>query len=188
MRPAAFSLHRQGAHQGAKMVEIRRAFSSIAEWRDFRASLPEIATISAAVVADVQKHGFIEPLTGAQRQPADIIINPKNLHESISAHELNSRKRALDPSTLERNFGPQLAESQGSADSERRRADSAGDDPARPLSFLLRWRVPADASRRRRNSSRFLISTCTPSIFPTKNSTFSSAATCSSTCLSSTRR
>lgn len=77
------------------MVEIRRSLSSIEEWREFRASLFEIATIGASVREYVEKHGFIEPMTGERRLPWEIKINPENLHESISACELNSRKRAL---------------------------------------------------------------------------------------------
>lgn len=77
------------------MVEIRQSFSSMTEWTQFRDSLTEIAAINAEIVADVRRDGYEEPLTGLRRRPDEIKINPTNLHESISSHELNARKRAL---------------------------------------------------------------------------------------------
>src|SRR4051794_19328501 len=77
------------------MVEIRQSFSSMADWKQFRDSLSEIATIHTSILADVQRNGYEEPLTGILYKPEEIKITSGNLHESISANELNSRKRAL---------------------------------------------------------------------------------------------
>jgi SAM-dependent methyltransferase len=67
----------------------------MAEWTQFRDSFSDIATISTSIIADVQRNGYEEPLTEILCKPEEIKITPENLHESISANELNSRKRAL---------------------------------------------------------------------------------------------
>jgi SAM-dependent methyltransferase len=77
------------------MAEIRGSFSSIDEWKAWRHELGEIEQIRAAILDDIRSSGFVEPFTDITRHPYQIVIRDKDLHESISSHELNSRKRAL---------------------------------------------------------------------------------------------
>ena len=77
------------------MAEIRGSFGSAEEWETWRRELGEVKGIRQSILADVRSRGFVEPLTGIARYPYEIVIRDKDLHESISSHELNSRKRAL---------------------------------------------------------------------------------------------
>ncbi len=77
------------------MVELRAGFRSHSEWRAFLPDLIQRTALRDKIVFDVKQYGLREPLTNIIRQPASIKINPKNLRESLSAAELNSRKRAL---------------------------------------------------------------------------------------------
>lgn len=77
------------------MPEIHESFSTISDWRAFTKRLGNRTGLIDAIVADVQTSGYVEPFTEIHRQPYEIKILPKNIRESISAHELNSRKRAL---------------------------------------------------------------------------------------------
>ncbi len=77
------------------MVEIRGSFGSFEEWEKWREELGDFKGPRQSIVQDIRKRGLIEPLTGIKRHPHEIIIHDNNLHESISANGLNSRKRAL---------------------------------------------------------------------------------------------
>jgi SAM-dependent methyltransferase len=77
------------------MAEIRGSFGSAQEWTAWRHELGEIREIRRAMLDDIRSRGYVEPLTGIPRYPHEILIRDKDLHESISSHELNSRKRAL---------------------------------------------------------------------------------------------
>lgn len=77
------------------MAEIRGSFSSADEWNAWRRELGEIEPVRQAILNDIRSRGYVEPFTGIARYPHQIVIRDKNLHESISSHELNSRKRAL---------------------------------------------------------------------------------------------
>ncbi|WP_240048214.1 sulfotransferase family protein [Crenalkalicoccus roseus] len=56
---------------------------------------PAMAGLGAAIAAEVGGSGLVEPLTGIRRRPAEISTNLENLGESLSAAEMNARKRAL---------------------------------------------------------------------------------------------
>lgn len=77
------------------MAEIRGSFGSIEEWNIWRQELGDFRNLRLSIVQDIQKRGLVEPFTGLRRHPHEIIIRDNNLHETISAHGLNSRKRAL---------------------------------------------------------------------------------------------
>ena len=77
------------------MVEIRGSFGSVEEWDSWRQELGDFRSLRQSIVQDIRNRGLIEPLTGIKRHPHEIIIHDNNLHESISANGLNSRKRAL---------------------------------------------------------------------------------------------
>lgn len=65
------------------------------EWRSWRRSLGDLEEFKRNIVSDVLTRGYVEPFTGLTRYPHEIAIRDNDLHESISSHELNSRKRAL---------------------------------------------------------------------------------------------
>ncbi len=77
------------------MAEIRGSFGSAEEWTTWRRELGEIRGIRKAILDDIRSRGYVEPLSGIARYPHEILIRDNDLHESISSHELNSRKRAL---------------------------------------------------------------------------------------------
>lgn len=77
------------------MVEIRGSFSAIEDWTAWRDRLGAIQPLRQAILRDVRRLGYQEPLTAIRRRPREIVIQENNLHESIRSHELNSRKRAL---------------------------------------------------------------------------------------------
>ncbi len=77
------------------MVEIRGSFSSIEEWTTWRDQLGGVKPLREAILRDVRRLGYQEPITEIRRRPREIVIQENNLHESIRSHELNSRKRAL---------------------------------------------------------------------------------------------
>jgi SAM-dependent methyltransferase len=77
------------------MAEIRGSFESAEEWQAFCRELGEIQPLRQAILGDIRSRGYVEPMSGMARYPYDIVIRDNDLHESISSHELNSRKRAL---------------------------------------------------------------------------------------------
>ncbi len=77
------------------MPEIRVSFSDRDEYSSWLETHGPMDVYRSSVLADVRAHGYIEPFTGIRRLPHEIDINESSLHESISSHELNSRKRAL---------------------------------------------------------------------------------------------
>jgi len=77
------------------MAEIRGSFGSADEWKTWRHELGEIEPVRHAILKDIRSRGYIEPFTGVVRYPHQVVIREAELHESISSHELNSRKRAL---------------------------------------------------------------------------------------------
>src|SRR5207244_8665993 len=77
------------------MVEVRGSFGTFGEWSEFQSKLGDFASLRRAILEDVRRLGLTEPLTGFQRAPYEITVNENNLHESLSAGGLNSRKRAL---------------------------------------------------------------------------------------------
>ena len=80
----------------SEVPEILLPFSDKQSWDAWRAQhAPVFGSLRQAVVDRVRRDGFVEPLTGLRRWPEDIAIRPDALHESISSHEMNSRKRAL---------------------------------------------------------------------------------------------
>lgn len=77
------------------MPEISGSFASRDDWLEFRHRVGGVKSFGAAVVEDVEARGLVEPLTGIYRAPHEVSINPANLRESLSSHQLNARKRAL---------------------------------------------------------------------------------------------
>ena len=77
------------------MPEMRGSFSSIGEWRQWQVDLGPMPRVREQILLDIRRFGFIEPMTRKRRFPFEIAINEADLHESIAAHFLNSRKRAL---------------------------------------------------------------------------------------------
>lgn len=77
------------------MPEINYSFASRDEWLEFRHRIGGVKSFGSAVVEDVEARGLVEPITGIHRAPHELLINPANLRESLSSHQLNSRKRAL---------------------------------------------------------------------------------------------
>jgi SAM-dependent methyltransferase len=77
------------------MVEIRGSFSSIEEWTTWRDRLGGVKPLREAILRDIRRLGYREPITEIRRRPREIVIQENNLHESIRSYELNSRKRAL---------------------------------------------------------------------------------------------
>jgi SAM-dependent methyltransferase len=77
------------------MSELRVRFSSRDEWNGWAEHADASAQIRDEILNDIRKKGLEEPFIGIHRLPSEIAINPENLHESVSSHGLNSRKRAL---------------------------------------------------------------------------------------------
>ena len=77
------------------MPEIRNSFAASHEWLAFRNTLGDLNAVASSVLNDVSGFGIVEPFTGIRRAPHEILIRAPALRESISSHELNSRKRAL---------------------------------------------------------------------------------------------
>ena len=77
------------------MLELRVEFRSYEEWRAWAEKhRPSFEAWRTAVLADIGRHGIVEPVSEAQYPAWAVAINAANLRESISAGELNSRKRA----------------------------------------------------------------------------------------------
>jgi SAM-dependent methyltransferase len=77
------------------MVEIRGSFGSVEEWHSWRQELGDFRSLRQSIVQDIRRRGLVEPFTGMRRHPHEIVIRDNNLHETVSACGLNSRKRAL---------------------------------------------------------------------------------------------
>jgi len=77
------------------MAEIRGSFGSADDWNAWRHDLGEIDEVRLAILDDIRSLGYVEPMTDIARYPYQIAIRDDELHESISSHRLNSRKRAL---------------------------------------------------------------------------------------------
>jgi SAM-dependent methyltransferase len=77
------------------MAEIRESFGSADDWKAWRHDLGEIEQVRLAILDDIRSLGYVEPMTDIARYPYQIAIRDDELHESISSHRLNSRKRAL---------------------------------------------------------------------------------------------
>jgi SAM-dependent methyltransferase len=76
------------------MLEIRVDFRSHEEWTAWRAQHESaFAEWRRAILEDVNRFGVIEPISQVRHLPRAITINPANLRESVSAAEMNSRKR-----------------------------------------------------------------------------------------------
>jgi SAM-dependent methyltransferase len=77
------------------MLELRVSLRSKAEWDAWSAhNSPHFNDWRDQVVQAVRARGVREPITGIQRPPGTIRVDPNNLRETISAAEMNSRKRA----------------------------------------------------------------------------------------------
>jgi hypothetical protein len=77
------------------MPEILVPFASRQDWSEWLAAHPGAQSLAERVATDVRIHGFVEPITGLRRAAADVQIDEGRLRETLSAHETNSRKRAL---------------------------------------------------------------------------------------------
>lgn len=77
------------------MPEILVPFTSKPEWDGWLARQDAASRLGEAVLADVRAGGLTEPLSGVRRQPRELQVNAGNLRESLSAEEMNARKRAL---------------------------------------------------------------------------------------------
>lgn len=77
------------------MVEVRGSFGSVEEWDGWRRELGDFGSLRQSIVQDIRARGFVEPFTGLRRRPHEIVIRDNNLHETVGANGLNSRKRAL---------------------------------------------------------------------------------------------
>jgi len=78
------------------MPEILLPFAEKAAWDTWRGlNAPAFAAMRQSVLEAVRQTGFVEPFTSIHRHPEEIVIDPARVHESISSHELNARKRGL---------------------------------------------------------------------------------------------
>ena len=69
-------------------------FTEFSDWRHW-ADAVDVPATRASILEKIQADGFVEPFTRIHHPSDDIEITPTNLHETISAGELNARKRAL---------------------------------------------------------------------------------------------
>jgi SAM-dependent methyltransferase len=77
------------------MLEIRAEFRSYQEWSAWLEQKRSFfEQWRNAVLDDVKQFGVTEPISELRHRPWAIAINPANLRESVSAAEINSRKRA----------------------------------------------------------------------------------------------
>jgi ubiquinone/menaquinone biosynthesis C-methylase UbiE len=78
-----------------RMLEIRVSFSSKEDWDTWLAAHREKFPVWRKQVLDtVRTNGLTEPISNLHHSPQHIKINENDLRESISASEINSRKRA----------------------------------------------------------------------------------------------
>lgn len=84
-----------GNAQRSLMVEYYDSFSSFEEWQKKKPDQTTTAQLRDAILNSVKERGLVEPITNIHRPANNVIVNQKNLRESISSNELNSRKRAL---------------------------------------------------------------------------------------------
>ena len=76
------------------MLEIHADFYSQEDWRSWRtAHESHFDEWRQNVLQNIRRHGLVEPITNA-RYTEPIVIDEKNLRETISIQEMNSRKRA----------------------------------------------------------------------------------------------
>lgn len=76
------------------MLEFRVDFRSHEEWTVWRAQHDSsFADWRRAILDDVKRLGVTEPISQVRHPPRAITINPANIRESVSAAEMNSRKR-----------------------------------------------------------------------------------------------
>ncbi len=84
-----------GRFSNGNAVELILDFRTFAEWTAWAQSnqhrFPEWRETVLKLVGSA---GLVEPISGLRRRPAEITVDKQNLRESISAFELNSRKRA----------------------------------------------------------------------------------------------
>ena len=74
--------------------QFRVDFRSHEEWTAWRAQHDGwFAGWRGAILQDIRRFGVIEPISQVRHPPRSIKINPANLRESVSAAEMNSRKR-----------------------------------------------------------------------------------------------
>ena len=77
------------------MLEIRVEFRSHEEWSAWVAQHgASFEPWRQSVLGDVARFGLVEPISEVKHPPRAISINRENLRESVSAAEMNSRKRA----------------------------------------------------------------------------------------------
>ena len=81
--------------QETLVTEYYDSFSSFEEWQKRKPDQATSAQVRDAILNSVREHGLVEPITNIHRPANNVIIKEKNLRESISSNELNSRKRAL---------------------------------------------------------------------------------------------
>jgi SAM-dependent methyltransferase len=76
------------------MLELRVDFRSHQEWTRWRSRHENsFAAWRTAILNDIARFGVIEPISQVRHPPRAITINSANLRESVSAAEMNSRKR-----------------------------------------------------------------------------------------------
>ncbi|MGB3627727.1 MAG: class I SAM-dependent methyltransferase, partial [Henriciella sp.] len=77
------------------MPEIHQSLASLQDWKNLAQRLGNRDEMIETIIQDVRDRGYVEPFTGIYRPSSDVTIGSKNIRESISSHQLNSRKRAL---------------------------------------------------------------------------------------------
>ena len=79
------------------MLEIDQTFRSLNEWSDWANVNRDVySAASAAVIGErILARGFIEPLTNTRVASNEITSKSRNWRESLAAHGLNSRARAV---------------------------------------------------------------------------------------------
>ena len=68
-------------------------FGGQSEWRNF--DHEKLDLLNKKFLKEIQQNGFVEPISGVRHEAGAFKLDPQRLHETISAGELNSRKRAL---------------------------------------------------------------------------------------------
>lgn len=75
--------------------DVFLCFRNIDEWLALDKEASSLDAIKRGFLEAIQENGYVEPVTGLRREPGQFKLDKGNLHETISAGELNSRKRAI---------------------------------------------------------------------------------------------
>ena len=82
-------------HLAPTATEVFLEFRDFAEWSAWeQENASAFTSVRDGIVQSISAYGFIEPITGDRRPSACTKVDLLHLRESISAAELNSRKRA----------------------------------------------------------------------------------------------